>query len=114
MKKPEEILNNHLQALGSGDIEALMQDYSEESVFISPNGAFKGVDVIKGEFRNLLAAFPPGSTLNILKQLIKEDYILLMWSGESNSLSIPFASDTFVIKDGKIIFQSFAGQMIVK
>lgn len=114
MKKAEEILTNHLQALGSGDIDQLMQDYSEESVFITPNGLFKGLMAIQEEFRNLLRAFPPGSTLNILNKLIKDKYMLLMWSGESNSLNIPFASDTFIISDDKIIFQSFAGQLIAK
>lgn len=111
---PEQVLQSHLQAIGSGDLDALMADYNEESVFITPNGSFVGLDAIRREFTNLLAAFPPGSTLNLIGQQVHQDTILLLWSGESDSLNIPFAVDTFVIKGGIIMLQTFAGKMIPK
>jgi len=111
---PEQVLQSHLQAIGSGNIDALMADYTEDSVFITPNGSFVGLDAIRREFTNLLAAFPPGSTFNLMGQQVHQDTILLLWSGESDVLDIPFAVDTFVIKQGKILLQTFAGQMIPK
>lgn len=111
---PEQVLQAHLQAIGSGDMDALMADYTEDSVFITPNGSFVGLDAIRREFTNLLAAFPPGSPFKLIGQQVYQDTILLLWSGESEALNIPFAVDTFVIKQGKIRLQTFAGQMIPK
>ena len=111
---PQQVLYAHLQAIRSGNLVTLMQDYTEDSVFITQAGSFTGLSEIKGEFERLLAAFPPGSTFNLLQQTIVGNYIFLVWSGESAFLKIPFATDTFLIQDNKIALQTFAGQMLVK
>lgn len=110
----KRVLDDHLQAISSGDMDSLMHDYTDESILITSNGSFKGLSAIKDEFIKLLKDYPPGSTFNLMKQIIHEDYILLIWAGESKKIVIPFAADTFVIKNGKIIFQSFAGRFIPK
>lgn len=114
LQSPEQILLSHLQAIGTGNLDLLMQDYTEASVFITPSGVYKGMGQIRGEFERLLAAYPPGSTFNLIQQTLEEDYIYLIWSGESEHLQIPFATDTFLLKDGKIRLQTFAGQIIPK
>jgi len=35
----------------------------------------------------------------------------IVWSGESGKLKIPFATDTLIVRDGKIVAQTFAAQM---
>ncbi len=91
-----------------------MQDYTEESVFITPAGVFAGLAKIREEFERLLAPYPPGSRYTLIQQSIAGDYAYLVWSGESEFIAIPFATDTFVIRDGKILLQTFAGQIIPK
>jgi len=114
LQNAEQILLSHLQAIGTGNLDLLMQDYMEESVFITPSGVFKGLARIQGEFERLLAIYPPGSTFNLIQQTIEGNYIYLLWSGESEHIQIPFATDTFLLDNNKILLQTFAGQIIPK
>lgn len=66
----EQLLEVHVQAVLNGDMETLRQDYTEDSVFLTANGSFKGQDAIIGEFKKLLAAFPNGLTINPIKQVV--------------------------------------------
>ena len=54
---------------------------------------------------------PPGSDIDIKQPLIDGELACLYWSGESESVKIPFATDTFIIRDGKIVKQTFAAQI---
>jgi len=62
----EQVLPNHLQAIGSGGMEALLAVYSEESVLIFFNGSLTGLTEIHREFANLLTALPPGATFSLV------------------------------------------------
>jgi ketosteroid isomerase-like protein len=114
IQTPEQVLEVHVQAVLNGNMEALRQDYTEESVLMTANGSFKGLDAIEGEFRNLLAAFPNGFTINPIKQVVDGENILLVWSGDSEDIDIVLAVDTFVIRDGKIMLQTAAGHFVPK
>jgi ketosteroid isomerase-like protein len=114
-KRTEETLLKHLQAFGSGDVDALMADYDEAAVLIMPDGPLHGTAEIRSGFESLLAEdLPPGSTLDVSKQIVEGEIAYIVWSGESEKLKIPFATDTFVVRDGKIVAQTFAAQMETK
>ena len=110
-KRTEETLLKHLQAFGSGDVDAIMTDYDEASVLIMPDGPLHGIAQIRSAFESLLADFPPGSTFELSTQIVEGEIAYIVWSGESEKLKIPFATDTFVIRDGKIVAQTFTPQM---
>jgi hypothetical protein len=110
-KQTEETLLKHLQAFGSGDVDAIMADYDEAAVFIMPNGPLRGKDEIRLLFESLVADLPPGSTLEVSEQIVEGEIAYIVWSGESEMLKVPFATDTFIVRDGKIVAQTLAAQM---
>jgi ketosteroid isomerase-like protein len=110
-KRTEETLLKHLQAFGNGDVDAIMTDYDEAAVLIMPDGPLRGRAEIRSGFESLLADLPPGSTLEVSKQIVEGEIAYIVWSGESERLKIPFATDTFVVRDGKIVAQTFTPQM---
>lgn len=110
----EETLNSHIYAFAQGDLEALMADYAEEAVFFTPEGVLRGKADIRRLFEQLLADFPPGSAVEISQQLIDDEAAYVVWSGESERLKIPFATDTLLVRDGKIVIQTFAAQIEAK
>ncbi len=110
-KRTEETLLKHLQAFGNGDVDAIMTDYDEAAVLIMPDGPLRGRAEIRSGFESLLADLPPGSTLEVSKQIVEGEIAYIVWSGESEKLKIPFATDTFVVRDGKIVAQTFTPQM---
>ena len=111
-KQTEETLLKHLQAFASGDVDAIMTDYDEAAVLITPDGPVHGTAEIRAAFESLLADLPPGSTtLEVSEQIVEGEIAYIVWSGESEKVKIPFATDTFVVRDGKIIVQTFTPQM---
>jgi SAM-dependent methyltransferase len=112
--RTEEILMNHLQAFAQGDVTALLADYAEDAIFFTPEGVRHGQAAIRQIFEQLLADFPPGSSVEITQQIIDGEVAYLVWRGESPKFKIPFATDTLLVRDGKIVIQTFAAQIEAK
>ncbi len=109
-----QTLQDHIHAFREGEIDALMADYSPNAVLFTPDAVLRGRDEIRGFFEDLLAAFPPGSTLDVTQKVIDDDLAYVVWTGESDTLRIPFATDTLLIRQGRIMRQTIAAQMEAK
>jgi hypothetical protein len=70
-EQTEKTLLRHWQAFGAGDVEAIMADYAEDAVLITPDGTLKGHAQIRSLFAQVFATiFPPDSTsLHLAKQI---------------------------------------------
>ena len=105
----EEVLNKHLTAFGAGDVDALMEDYSEDSVIILQSGALEGPDAIRALFEALVAEFSkPGMTFSLDATHISGEVAFIVWHAETADNVYEYATDTFVIEDGKIQTQTVA------
>jgi len=113
--KEKDVLMHHLQALGEGDIYAIMADYTEDAILLTPEGVLRGHDEIKPFFEKVIAdIFPPGSTVKMLQQIIEGEIAYIIWSGESATYKVPLGNDTFFIRDGKIVIHTLAAEMEAK
>jgi len=66
-------------------------------------------------FQKLLAEFgKPGGLETVRTAVFDGDYAYLIWSGETADNYYEFATDTFVVRDGKIVAQSFAAKVTSK
>ena len=110
------ILTHHLEAFGAGDVDRLLSDYTEDSVIITPDGVLRGLDQLRPLFEHFVTEIaPPGEyEIELTQQVIDGETAYITWKLESAGYSIPFGTDTFVIRDGKIMTQTFAAQIIPK
>jgi ketosteroid isomerase-like protein len=115
-EQTEKTLLHHWQAFGAGDVEAIIADYAEDAVLITPDGARKGHAQIRSLFTQIFATiFPPDSTsLHLAKQVVEGEIAYILWAGSSAHYKAPLATDTFVMRDGKIVAQTFAAQLEAK
>jgi len=106
----EAVLKRHLQAFVSRNLDALAMDYARDAVVFSPNGKIKGLESIQASFKAVLGMMTPEAMANmkVIKQEIDGEYAYYLWSAIP---VVPFGGDTFHIHDGKIMMQSFVGQM---
>ena len=108
----EEVVRRHVTCFFEGDLEGLVSDYSADAVLFTPTGPLKGHDSIREFFRALINEFgQPGTTFSMQLQSIDGDFAYALWSAETADNVYEMATDTHVVRDGKIVAQSFAGQI---
>jgi ketosteroid isomerase-like protein len=101
----EQVLNDHVAALLRGDLPALMADYDEDSVLMTLEGTFVGLAAIEGFFANGLAMMP-NLRVNPVGMQVHDDAVLVAWTAEFDTGSVPDGVDTFVVRDDKIRLQT--------
>ena len=105
-------MRRHVTCFSEGDLEGIVSDYSADAVFFTPNGPLRGHDAIREFFRALIKEFAqPGTTFAMQLQSIDGDFGYALWSAETADNVYEMATDTHVVRDGKIVAQSFAGQI---
>jgi ketosteroid isomerase-like protein len=110
-----DVLDRHLKCFGEGDLEGLLVDYAPEALFFTPAGLLKTPDTIRSIFQRILAEFAqPGTTLVMRQLAIEGDYAYIVWSAESAANLYEIGTDTFVIRNGKIVMQTFAAKITSK
>jgi ketosteroid isomerase-like protein len=111
MATTQEVLNNHLKRFGERNLEGILSDYAPGAILFTPDGPLKGRDEIGSLFTAMFAEFAkPGAAFSLKQQLVDGDYAFILWTAETADKVYELATDTFVIRDGKITVQSFAGK----
>ena len=111
----ENVITHHLQALGQNELAELMDDYTDQSEIWTQDGIIAGKEAISSFFSYAFTLFPKDKTsLDIKKMIAKEDKVYLVWTADSPVIEVPFATDCFQVKNGKIIWQSVAFQATPK
>jgi len=102
----EAVLQKHLAAAATS-VEAVMADYVDESVLITPTATYKGRAEICAFFTELLQGATKGflGAFRMKRQEISGDLAYILWEAKP---WFPFATDTFLVRDGKIVLQTFA------
>ena len=115
MTSTKEIIDHHLKAFSVRDLEGVLSDYAPGAVFFTPHGPLRGPDAIRPLFQAMIAEFAkPGATFNMKQQFVEGDYAYILWTAETADNVYELGTDTFVVRDGKIVAQSFAGKITLK
>lgn len=105
-----QVLQHHWDAFKGNDLEGTMADYTEESVLITPDKTYRGLDEIRANFIAAFKAFPKdSSTLTLNKTVVNQDVGYILWGAATPTFQLVYATDTFIIQNGKIIRQTYAG-----
>ncbi|MGH7762801.1 MAG: nuclear transport factor 2 family protein [Candidatus Dormibacteraceae bacterium] len=108
-----QVFEHHVQALGRGDVEAILSDYTEDSVLITADAVLKGRQAIRAGFEGFVAGiFKPGTyefTMDTVH--VEDDVAYAVWHAKCASVDIVLGTDTFLVKDGKIAVQTFAAKI---
>jgi ketosteroid isomerase-like protein len=115
MASTKDVLDHHLRCFGEGNLEGILADYSPDAVLFMPTGPLKGLTAIKPVFQAIFSEFGrPGATFAMHQLSVEGDYAYILWAAETADNRYEAATDTFVVRDGKIIAQSFAAKITPK
>jgi ketosteroid isomerase-like protein len=104
-RTPEEVFQHHAQALGAGDLDEIVADYSDDAVFITPAGTRHGKDGVRAAFTQLLADVP-NADWSLKTQIYEGDVLFLEWVADAAQTRVDDGIDTFVFRDGQITVQT--------
>jgi hypothetical protein len=98
-------LGRHLQSFAQG-IETILANYTEASVIVTPDATYRGLDEIRGFFRRFLDSATPEfwDAFTLGAQNVVGDVAYITWSAKP---FIPLATDTLIVRSGKIYVQTF-------
>ena len=103
-----DLLTRHLRSFQENDLDAIISDYTEQSVLITQKNTYKGIAEIRGFFSSIIVDFPKYNTKFDLDFLsIHDELAFIVWHATTPSIKIILGTDTFVIQDGKIHLQTF-------
>lgn len=104
----ELVVRNHLQAfVEQQGVDAILRDYHDDARFLSEIRTYHGKREIRGFFEAFLASLPPNAIDHFsLRTLRVEGEIAYITWGVGNV--VPLGTDTFVVRNGKIVSQTFA------
>jgi ketosteroid isomerase-like protein len=111
----QAVLENHLQCFGANDLDGIMSDYTDDTVFLGPDGPAHGLSAIRDVFAGLFQIFPAGDMELEMKQLLVDgEYAYILWSGSGPAHVAPLGTDTYHVRDGKFVMQTFAAVLNAK
>jgi hypothetical protein len=104
----EAVFNHHLQAVMAHDLAAILDDYTDASVMLTPQGPIRGLAALEATFRDFVLPLISDEfiqNMKVIRQDIVDDVVYLLWEVPGIA---HLGLDVFVIRDGKIVSQSFA------
>jgi ketosteroid isomerase-like protein len=104
-RTPQEVFQHHAEVLIGGDIDGIVEDYSDDAVFITPDGALHGKDGVRQAFEKLLADLP-NAEWDVPTQIFEGDVLFIEWTATAASSRVEDGIDTFVFRDGEITVQT--------
>jgi ketosteroid isomerase-like protein len=107
-----DVLDRHLDSFAKYDLDGILADYASNAVLFTPAGSLRGPAAIKPVFQTLVSEFAkPGSSFTMQHRSIEGDHGYIIWTADTADNSYEFATDTFVVRNGKIVAQSFAAKI---
>jgi hypothetical protein len=104
-RTPQEIFQHHAGALIAGDVDEIVADYTEDAVFITPEGVLRGKAGVREGFTRLLADLP-NAEWDVPTQIYEDDILFIEWSAVSANSRVTDGIDTFVFRGDGIRVQT--------
>lgn len=108
-----DTFRKHVASFTAGNLDAVLDDFAEHAVVMTPEGVFEGRDRIRALYQGLLAEFgniekgdSPGFSVDALH--VRHNTLFISWHAESVRHVFPFGADLFVFDGDKIERQSIA------
>jgi len=101
----QQVFDHHLGAFAQG-LDELLKDYDDRSTIITPDKTYCGSAEIRAFFKAFLESADPGfwPAFKITSKSTTGEVAYLAWEAKP---WVTLATDTLVVKDGKIAVQTF-------
>ena len=111
----KNVLDHQSKCVGKGDLKRILSDYAPGAVLFTLAGPLKGADAIRPSFQAMITEFgKPGAAVSMKQQFVETNYAYILRTAETADNVYEVGRDTFVVRDDKIVAQSFTGKIVAK
>src|SRR5450631_1551527 len=112
----EVVVKQFLANWDARNLEAMMTSYTDDSAVLMPQQKpYKGKEQIHSLMKGFVDDFSkPGAVWDTYALTAEGQIVYILWKGETAANKFPFGSNTFVVKDGKIAYQTIAFSPVAK
>ena len=109
------VIDHHLAAFEAQDLEAMLSDYTDETVIFFPGAKLVGAEQMRPFAEQFFAEFSAeGSHFTIHEMQIDGNLAYYNWTAESPNAVYELGSDTLIVEDGKIVSQTVVMNVVPK
>jgi ketosteroid isomerase-like protein len=111
-RSPEDAYSAHLQAVNTGNLDAILKNYADDAVILTSQGSLEGKAGVEAFFRQAFSLLPQAQVS--ANQVVSSGAAMLVrWEAESPGGRVDDGVDTFVFERGLIKLQtiSFSPQL---
>jgi len=103
---------DYLDALSGENVDAIVRHYADDAILFTPDGSFRGAAQLRRYFTEHLRTRPRDlvSTFEILQHTTVDNTVHVLWRAEPY---VAFASDSYVVRNGRILLQTWASRGVV-
>jgi hypothetical protein len=110
-EQTRDVMNHHLDAFTTNQgADAIVRDYDEHAILYTPDCVYRGVDEIRHFFETFLDNLPKQAR-EVFRMHSEEAHGEVGYIAWSVGELVPLGTDTFVIKDDKIVQQTYAAHI---
>ena len=108
-RTPQEVLQHHGDALGAGDLDEILADYTDDAVLITPQGTFTGTAGARDAWLQLLGDMPNPKvevTSVVIEGLVDGAVVHMRWTADTDQGRVDDGVDTLVLDPSGIRVQT--------
>ncbi len=104
----QSVVEHPIRAFSEG-LDPVMEDFTDESVLVTNDDTYRGLDQIRGFFKTMIENLPEGfeDAVVMRRQEAQGELAFLLWDAKP---WYPFCADTLVVRNGKILYHTFTTQ----
>lgn len=107
MRTTTEVFQDHLKRRLEGDVEGDIQaNFAPNVVLLTGTGEYRGHEGVRNSASELAGYLGKDATFRYDHTLVVDGFAFLEWSANTEQGMVCDGADSFVIEDGKILFQS--------
>ena len=114
MRSTKEVWEHHCIAFANANIDEVMLDFAEDSVYITTNKVIRGRENIRELYDSHFKTLEKDSLSTIVSQTLEGEIVFFEWTFESPTIMIMDGVDTFIIRNGYIVAQTMRSTPVSK
>jgi ketosteroid isomerase-like protein len=102
------IMDHQSTAFVAGSADEILADFADDAVLIVPEGVHRGRAAIHAVYSDLFSGLfkPETYDFTMIAEVIEGDVAYIAWRASCATAEIPLGTDTYVVRNGKIVAQT--------